>query len=39
LQGLPATLFLDRRHRVVAKVLGEADIAAFNRGLQTAERP
>jgi thiol-disulfide isomerase/thioredoxin len=38
LQGLPATLFLDRRHHVVAKILGATDLAGFNQGLQTAER-
>src|SRR5439155_5682710 len=27
LQGLPATLFLDREHRVVARILGETDLA------------
>ncbi len=36
LQGLPATLFLDRRHRIVARVLGETDLAGFDRGLQQA---
>jgi thiol-disulfide isomerase/thioredoxin len=38
LQGLPATLFLDRRHHVVAKILGETDVAGFDQGLETAER-
>ena len=36
LQGLPATLFLDRQHRVVAKILGETNLAGFDQGLQRA---
>ncbi len=36
LQGLPATLFLDRRHRVVARILGETTLAGFDQGLQRA---
>lgn len=36
LQGLPATLFLNRRHQVVAKILGETDLAGFDQGLQHA---
>lgn len=38
LQGLPATLFLNRRHHVVARILGETDLAGFNQGLRTALR-
>jgi thiol-disulfide isomerase/thioredoxin len=38
LQGLPATLFLDRRHRVVARILGATDVAGFNQGLHEAEQ-
>jgi len=38
LQGLPATLFLDRRHRVVAKILGETDLAGFTAGFRQALR-
>lgn len=38
LPGLPATLFLDRRHHVVARILGDADVAGFNGGLQKALR-
>jgi thiol-disulfide isomerase/thioredoxin len=36
LQGLPATLFLDRQHRVVAKILGDTNLAGFDQGLQRA---
>ena len=36
LQGLPATLFLDSHHRVVARILGETDLAGFDQGLQRA---
>jgi len=36
LQGLPATLFLDRHHRIVARILGETDLAGFDQGLQRA---
>ena len=36
LQGLPATLFLDRHHRVVARILGETNLAGFDQGLQRA---
>jgi thiol-disulfide isomerase/thioredoxin len=36
LHGLPATLFLNRRHQVVAKILGETDLAGFDQGLQRA---
>ena len=36
LQGLPATLFLDRSHRVVARILGETNLAGFDQGLERA---
>ena len=36
LQGVPTTLFLDRRHRVVARVVGETDLAGFTAGLHRA---
>ena len=36
--GLPTTYFLDRRHRVVAKIVGAGTLAQFNRGLQLALR-
>jgi thiol-disulfide isomerase/thioredoxin len=32
--GLPTTFFLDRRHRIVAKVYGAAGLATFEQGLQ-----
>ncbi len=38
LQGLPTTIFLDRRHRVVARILGETDLAGFTSGLRKAAR-
>ena len=34
LQGLPATLFLDRHHRVVARILGETNLAGFESGFR-----
>jgi len=36
LQGLPATLFLDREHRVVVRILGETDLAGFTAGYRRA---
>ncbi len=36
LQGLPATLFLDRSHRVVARILGDTDLAGFEAGYRQA---
>jgi thiol-disulfide isomerase/thioredoxin len=36
LQGLPATLFLDRQHRVVARILGETNLAGFDAGFRQA---
>jgi cytochrome c biogenesis protein CcmG/thiol:disulfide interchange protein DsbE len=36
LQGLPATLFLDRRHRVVARILGDTNLAGFDAGYRQA---
>lgn len=36
LQGLPTTLFLDRHHRVVAKIVGETTLAGFDAGYQKA---
>ncbi len=38
LQGLPATLFLDRRHRVVAKILGDTNLTGFEAGYRKALR-
>lgn len=37
LQGLPATLFLDRRHHIVARILGETDLAGFETGFRRAQ--
>ncbi|MHB8659514.1 MAG: SCO family protein [Solirubrobacteraceae bacterium] len=37
--GLPTTIFLDRQHRVVSRIVGEADRARFETGLRQAERP
>jgi cytochrome c biogenesis protein CcmG/thiol:disulfide interchange protein DsbE len=36
LQGLPTTLFLDRKHRVVARITGESDFDGFEDGLEQA---
>ncbi len=37
-KGLPTTIFLDRDHRVVTRIVGESDRAGFERGLRGAER-
>ncbi len=37
-QGFPTTLFLDRNHRVVTRIIGATDRAGFDRGLQAALR-
>jgi thiol-disulfide isomerase/thioredoxin len=36
LQGMPTTIFLDARHREVARIVGETDFAGFTRGLERA---
>ncbi len=36
--GLPATLFLDRDHRVVARILGDTNLAGFEAGYRRALR-
>ncbi len=36
LQGTPSTFFLDQRHRVVARIVGETNYAGFERGLEAA---
>lgn len=36
--GLPTTYFLDRRHRVVAKIVGAGNLAEFEQGLRLALR-
>ena len=35
--GLPTTIFLDRRHRIITRIVGEADRARFEAGLRQAE--
>jgi thiol-disulfide isomerase/thioredoxin len=36
--GLPTTYFLDRRHRVVGKIVGAGNLAEFEQGLRLALR-
>lgn len=36
LQGLPTTLFLDRQHRVVSRIVGASNFEGFERGLRDA---
>jgi thiol-disulfide isomerase/thioredoxin len=36
--GLPTTFFLDRRHRIVAEVIGTATTAKLERGLRKAQQ-
>jgi thiol-disulfide isomerase/thioredoxin len=36
--GLPTTYFLDRRHRVVARIVGAGNLAEFEQGLRLALR-
>jgi thiol-disulfide isomerase/thioredoxin len=36
LQGTPSTFFLDREHRIVARIVGETDYAGFTQGLEAA---
>jgi len=36
LRGLPSTFFLDRRHRVVTRIVGATDLAGFEDGLARA---
>src|SRR5919201_2444864 len=36
--GLPTTFFLDRQHRVVAKIVGAGNLAEFEQGLRLALR-
>jgi len=38
LQGLPTTIFLDRRHRIVTRIIGATDRAGFEQGLRAATR-
>jgi thiol-disulfide isomerase/thioredoxin len=37
LQGLPTTFFLDERHRIVTRIVGETDYAGFSAGLRQAK--
>jgi thiol-disulfide isomerase/thioredoxin len=37
LQGLPTTLFLDRRHRIVTKIIGATNVDGFEEGLRAAK--
>lgn len=37
LLGLPTTYFLDAEHRIAAQVVGETDLAGFERGLEMAK--
>jgi cytochrome c biogenesis protein CcmG, thiol:disulfide interchange protein DsbE len=36
LQGLPTTFFLDRRHRLVTRIIGASNLAGFEAGLRAA---
>jgi thiol-disulfide isomerase/thioredoxin len=38
LQGYPTTFFLDRRHRIAARIVGATNLAGFEHGLETALR-
>jgi peroxiredoxin len=38
LQGTPTTLFLDRRHHIVARITGATNLAGFEQGLRAALR-
>jgi thiol-disulfide isomerase/thioredoxin len=37
LQGLPTTLFLNKEHRIVGRIVGAGDLGRFNEGLRRAE--
>ncbi len=37
-QGFPTTFFLDRRHHIVARVVGATNLSGFAQGLKTALR-
>lgn len=39
LLGLPTTIFLTRRHREVARIVGATDLAGFEKGLNIAKGP
>ncbi len=38
LQGLPTTIFLDRQHRIVTRIIGASNAAGFAQGLRAALR-
>jgi thiol-disulfide isomerase/thioredoxin len=38
LQGLPTTLFLDRDHRLVSRIVGASNLSGFEDGLRKATR-
>lgn len=38
LQGLPTTIFLDERHRIVARIVGASNYRGFENGLRSARR-
>jgi thiol-disulfide isomerase/thioredoxin len=38
LVGFPTTIFLDRRHRIVGRIVGASDLAHFEAGLRRAQR-
>lgn len=38
LQGLPTTIFLDRQHRIVTRIIGATNRAGFEQGLRAATR-
>ena len=38
ISGLPTTIFLDRRHRIIGRIVGEADLGRFEAGFRRAIR-
>ena len=36
--GMPTTIFLDDRHRIVTRIVGETDLAGFELGLERAKQ-
>ncbi len=36
--GLPTTIFLNRDHRIVTRIVGETNLAGFEQGLEQAKR-
>jgi thiol-disulfide isomerase/thioredoxin len=37
LQGLPTTIFLDARHRIVTRIVGASNLSGFEQGLRLAK--